>query len=358
MTVIPNRLAGGTSILVWRKNIYVVTLLLVSIAAAAYIFLPPLAVITSESTRQSIDVRPQLLEFAAAKWYAIPRTQSVLSIPKFPPQMTIVKVCSICKTSYWMAFPTNLTLQHYYFAGENGIFIEMAIGLWDTAETRLANAVLSFGCQSGKSPALMVDVGMNTGYFSGMALAAGCRVVAFEPTKYHHPYALVTAMLSGYQDRFTLHRLAASDKTGEKIPFNDWSVDASAKTKQDGQDLPHVFTTRVDDVVHEDILYLKVDVEGHEPEVFRGLTEVLKNKVVLVILWEHSEVQRNQSVQLPADYLTKLGYFISELHHGGAGNFVAMHPRVDPILRETIMAMKAINMKDALSSHGLNWWNY
>ena len=83
----------------------------------------------------------------------------------------------MCNTSYWMAFPTNLTLQYYYFAGENGIRIEMARGIWDTAETRLANAVLSFGCRSGKTPALMVDVGMNTGYFSGMALAAGCRVV-------------------------------------------------------------------------------------------------------------------------------------------------------------------------------------
>ena len=264
----------------------------------------------------------------------------------------------MCNTSYWMAFPTNLTLQYYYFAGENGIRIEMARGIWDTAETRLANAVLSFGCRSGKSPALMVDVGMNTGYFSGMALAAGCRVVAFEPTKYHHTYATITAMLSGYEKRFTLHKLAASDKTGDKVPYNDWSVDESAKPQVGGTELPYVFTTRVDDVVREDVLYLKVDVEGHEPKVFRGLSELLEKKVVPVIVWEHSEEKRNDSIPLPGDYLKKLGYFITDLHHGGIGNFVALHPQIHPTLRDIIMAMKEINIKDAMAGHGLNWWTY
>lgn len=310
------------------------------------------------STDQSINLRDHLRDFEAAKWYAKPRNTSTMKVPIFPPQMTIVKMCSMCNTSYWMAFPTNLTLQYYCFGGENSMFIELARGFWDTAETRLANAVLSFGCRASKSPALMVDVGMNIGYFSAMALAAGCRVVAFEPTKYHHPYALVTAMLSGHGERFTLHKLAASNISGEKIPFDDWSFSETAEKEKRGQTLPYVYTTRVDDVVQEDVLYLKVDVEGHEPVVFQGLIRLLSKKTVLVIVWEDSEVQRKEPVELPANQLKRLGYFISELHHGGAGNFVALHPKVDPVLRETIMAMKEVNIRDSLAGQGLNWWDY
>ena len=257
-----------------------------------------------------------------------------------------------------MVFPTNLTLKHYYFAGENVIRMQMARGIWDIAETRLANAVLSYGCRAAHSPNLMVDVGMNVGYFSAMALAAGCRVVAFEPTEYHHPYAMMTAILSGYQNHFTIQKLAASDKTGEKIPFNDWSVAHSTNEEKDGTRLPHVLTTRVDDIVNEDVLYLKVDVEGHEPEVFQGLSKLLTTKVVLVIVWEHSVVERTGNIPLPGKYLSELGYFVSELHHGGGGNFVGLHPKVDPILRDTIMSMKDINIQDVIAHRGVNWWDY
>ena len=355
----------------WGKLTCTLTLLLISGIIGAYIFLYPFVTKTdtfmklnlittavNASTGQSNDVRTHLHEFESTRWFGIRRCLSVPRIPPFPPQITIVKVCSMCNASYWMAFPTKLTLQDHLFPGENGIYMQMATGIWDTAETRLVNAVLSFGCRSGKAPALMVDVGMNTGYFSGMALAAGCRVVAFEPTKYHHPYALVTAMLSGYEKRFTLHKLAASDKTGEKIPFDDWSFVTSESIKKSGDTLSSVTTIRVDDVVREDVLYLKVDVEGNEPAVFRGLRKLLETKVVLVILWENFPFETTEHIDLPADYLKKLGYFISELHHGGAGNFVALHPRVDPALRETIMAMKETNIKEIYTYSGLDWWNY
>ena len=355
----------------WGKFTYIFMLLLVSGIIGAHVFLYPFITKTVTVMKlnpitaavnvpigQSNDVRTHLHEFESTRWFGMRRCLSVPRVPPFPPQMTIVKVCSMCNTSYWMAFPTKRTLIDHSFPGENGIYMEMATGIWDTAETRLVNAVLSFGCRSGKSRALMVDVGMNTGYFSGMALAAGCRVVAFEPTKYHHPYALMTAMLSGHEKHFKLHKLAASDKTGEKIRFDDWSFVSSEKVKKSDDSLSTVTTIRVDDVVREDVLYLKVDVEGNEPAVFQGLRKLLESKVVLVILWENYPLETTANIILPADYLKKLGYFISELHHGGAGNFVALHPRVDPVLRETIMAMKEINIKGIYTYSGLDWWNY
>ena len=236
--------------------------------------------------------------------------------------------------------------------------IEKGKGIWDTAETRLVDAILSFGCKSGNAPALMVDVGMHIGYFSGMALAAGCRVIAFEPTAYHHPYAMITAMLSGHFHRFTLHKLAASDKSGSKIPYDNWSFSTSTTTAKNGTILSYVSTTRIDDLVDEDVLYLKVDVESHEPEVFQGLTKLLTTRVVLVIVWEYTVYRANNSIPLPSSYLKELGYFLCDIHHGGAGNYLALHPQLHPTLRETIMAMKDINIKDVFSYSGLNTWDY
>lgn len=48
--------------------------------------------------------------------------------------------------------------------------------------------------------------------------------------------------------------------------------------------LLHVLTTRVDNIFHENILLLKIDVERHEPQVIQGLSGLLRSKEVSVIV--------------------------------------------------------------------------
>ena len=93
-----------------------------------------------------------------------------------------------------MAVPTTNAMATFDYPGGNVQEALLTYGLWDVAETKLAAMALSHGCSGGK---LMVDVGSNTGFFSAMALAAGCRVKAFDGSAVHRPYLATTAKLSG-----------------------------------------------------------------------------------------------------------------------------------------------------------------
>jgi FkbM family methyltransferase len=196
------------------------------------------------------------------------------SAPDIPLQFMFVKVCTrICRNPFWMAVPSPLFLNRYGYAGGN-VQVELGLsGLWDREETLVATQILEAGCHTGK---LMVDVGANTGYFSGLALSAGCDVVAFEPTAYHAPFIWTTVGASKRARHFKLIQRVVSDETGVNIPFDTWNVANSAVKKVKTT----VVSTRIDDVVSQEVLYLKIDIEGHEPAAFRGLQKLLEtNKV-------------------------------------------------------------------------------
>ena len=103
------------------------------------------------------------------------------------------------------------------------------------------------------------------------------------------------------------------------------------------------------------VLYLKIDIEGHEPAAFRGMKKLLKDHVVHVILWEDSPNLYTEAgrARPPATMLSELGYWVSERNHGGAGNYVAVHPRADKKLKRKIEAMKYMSIKDVNSHRGL-----
>ena len=105
---------------------------------------------------------------------------------------------------------------------------------------------------------------------------------------------------------------------------------------------------RLDEQIHEDILYLKVDVEGHEPAAFRGMERLLDHHVVHVIVWEHSAHQytdADRKSRAPAELLKARGYWISALGHAGMGNYVAIHPKASAALRAKVQALKPVPRK-------------
>ena len=253
-----------------------------------------------------------------------------------PPQATVVRVCSsLCRAPFWMAVPSAETNGATIYAAGNVQTDLRSLGFFSPDETSLVATILS-GCRRGRADGnLMVDLGANTGYFSMMALNAGCRVVAFEPTAMHEGYLRLSAALSGRASSFTLHQKLVGDVSGQHIPFDSWNV---ALSKRRGTTTT-AETLRPDDAVREDVLYLKMDIEGHEPHGFRGLTKLLQTKVVSVVLWEHTP-----SFYAPADLasppsatLKALGYWICNRMVGG-NNYVALHPKADPAIAAQVRA--------------------
>ena len=102
---------------------------------------------------------------------------------------------------------------------------------------------------------------------------------------------------------------------------------------------------------------MKVDVEGHEPEVFRGMRRLLSRSRVQVILWEHTPhlyARKRDREKPPKAWLEEMGYWVSRLHGGGARNYVALHSSVDPVLRRAVKAMQEDNIADVLKGAGID----
>ncbi len=133
-----------------------------------------------------------------------------------------------------------------------------------------------------KKGMIVVDVGASIGYFT--LLLARCvgkkgKVFSFEPTPNQFPYLLNNIKANGYSDRVMALNIAAWDnKDGVKMPPIDKKFDCSS--------------TPVDDILKEEgvidkIDFIKIDVDGSEAHVLRGLKKTFEANPNLQIMFEY-----------------------------------------------------------------------
>jgi FkbM family methyltransferase len=136
-----------------------------------------------------------------------------------------------------------------------------------------------------------VDAGSNMGTIATYLASRGCRVFAYEAALWNYRIILSAVKGAGQLDRVTVLLGALSDSCGEQVSILEWDMN-----KQDGQhlafvssdwaqrtntldshkkDFRTVYTRRIDDDVHEDVLILKTDVEGFDARCLAGATELL-----------------------------------------------------------------------------------
>lgn len=163
-------------------------------------------------------------------------------------------------------------------------------GVWEEHETRLFRAHLASGTT-------VVDLGANVGWYSTLAVLAGCEVHAFEPVPAIADVCqrnLDRAMQHG-PGRATLHRCAAGAERGTASiavgagNFGDNRVlDAGAARPDDmgaGETI-EIAIERVDDHVRGPARVLKVDTQGSEFLALRGARELLAASPELALLIE------------------------------------------------------------------------
>lgn len=143
---------------------------------------------------------------------------------------------------------------------------------------------------------VIFDVGANLGIYSLAALAseANATVHAFEPTPEIADQLRKVAELNGL--RLRVYEMAVSSKTGH-AKLNRYRGDLGTNSgmnfvfgNADPGDPNRVSTVRLDDFcLEKDILridLLKVDVQGHEYEVFQGAKNLLDRGVIRQIFFE------------------------------------------------------------------------
>ncbi|MFN8050908.1 MAG: FkbM family methyltransferase [Acidimicrobiales bacterium] len=128
----------------------------------------------------------------------------------------------------------------------------------------------------------VVDVGSNAGLMTVAAAAVGAKVFAFEPVPRSFAWTQENLDRNGLAGRCRLSPLAVADTVGTAtfhVPFGDAPSSASLSTDGfrglDGE-LIDVGVTTLDAVgLPAGIALVKIDVEGHEPEVLAGAEHVI-----------------------------------------------------------------------------------
>ncbi len=142
-----------------------------------------------------------------------------------------------------------------------------------------------------RSGDIVLDIGANIGYYSetmaGLTGPEG-RVFAFEPSlrNYHH---LLNASKQLPQIRPL--QAAVSDVTGTAYLYEsaNMNVDHRMYKTEEGQQVQEVHTIRLDDYFPDTtgISFVKIDVQGFELSVLKGMRELIARNQQMIILCEY-----------------------------------------------------------------------
>lgn len=161
--------------------------------------------------------------------------------------------------------------------------------------TRVFHEILNGRCTESKT---VLDVGANFGYFTLYAARYGCRVIAYEPVKLFRAYLLWGISINDLSHLVTVSSSAVSDRSYQKLPIGVpkdktyWGLASTFSLNlhpHETERIEHVPSVRLDrDVKATDVILLKIDIEGYEPEVLLSADGLFKSKAVENVLLEYS----------------------------------------------------------------------
>lgn len=161
------------------------------------------------------------------------------------------------------------------------------------------------------------DIGANWGYFAFYAATIkGYRgpIHAFEPVAETFADLENLTGHAGLSERITCHRLALSDRDGEgRMTFDPVNTGISRLVGANQDNSPGVESVplaRLDGLDLPAPWLLKVDVENHELEAFRGGETLLKTEKPNLVFENWIERNDPQVTLGPLRYLEELGYVL------------------------------------------------
>jgi FkbM family methyltransferase len=193
-------------------------------------------------------------------------------------------------------------------------------GEYQRREIDQAVAVLA---ASGRlaADAVFVDVGANIGTHTVYALKTGrfTRAVAFEPEPRNASLLAMNIEANGFANAVTVIPKAAGEVAGTAVlhlhPRNKGAHALGAPPSDDGRERLDVAVVRVEDSLAELGLpaerlgLIWIDVEGHEPQVLRGLAALVAHRVPIAFEYaprRYGDDARRDLVRLLAAHYSTL----------------------------------------------------
>ena len=179
---------------------------------------------------------------------------------------------------------------------------------------------------------VLLEIGANVGYYALIAatvLHPRGRIIALEPSPHNVRLLETNASLNGVEDVFDVHQVAAGREPG-KLPFYVVSKsNLCGFVNREGQGIRLIDTLDVPVVTVDDMLaelgrtidYFRMDVEGFEFEVVRGMEKTLSGEAAPAggFIEVHSEIlnRRGSSGRAFVEHIRGLGYEIKMARYRG-----------------------------------------
>ena len=206
-------------------------------------------------------------------------------------------------------------------------------GVWDKFIFHMFEDILKGAPQLNDKVQLVVDVGANIGYFSLVAASKGFQVISFEPTHYNIEHFVNSIKRNRLERKITIYNNAVSNghnwvvfKATSKQNAGNFQghISDEAKRKKPlgtlGKD--YAASVTMDDILNEDVLLMKIDVENHEAFVLDGAKHLFCNNIVQHVILEFGEIKyATEGMCSPTkllDWMNKLGYIVSDVIPGAS----------------------------------------
>lgn len=179
---------------------------------------------------------------------------------------------------------------------------------------------------------VVADVGANLGYFT-LLLAdltgAEGRVLSFEPQPNLARLLRKSIDVNGFTAFTDFHAVALGPKAGTASIEASLDQPGGGRTVAGRKGNTQVKLARFDQIPHAmDVEFIKMDVEGFEPEVWKGMTKRLARRDLPLTIFMEFTVGR-----LP----DAAGFLDEILGHGFSLGIVSHHHGVVPIGREELL---------------------
>lgn len=175
----------------------------------------------------------------------------------------------------WM---TELDGFRFWFnTSDREMGVAMAIGQYESSSVRFIKQALRAGMTC-------IDAGAQTGFFTClMASVVGetGRVYAFEPMPPSYELLLKNIQENGFGPRVRAYQLACSNAATE-IEASQVGQMYVAGTVP-GSPQVSMTAVRVDEIVHDAVDLIKIDVEGHEPAAIEGMRDLIARSHPVIV---------------------------------------------------------------------------
>ena len=178
----------------------------------------------------------------------------------------------------------SFKMKHYGYQLENDIFWAGINGKWEKYS-------LSFWQKLSERSEVIFDIGANTGIYSLISKSVNSTAIvhAFEPIRKVFEKLEKNMQINNFNVH--CHEIAASDNTGTTMIFDpgeEHGYAASITNRHSFKNATEIQTIKLDDFICEKGIHkvdlVKIDVEGHEPEVISGfLIGITKFKPTMLI---------------------------------------------------------------------------